>query len=314
MWIGRVFITLLQHFAAPLCARNTLPGLALASAAVDWNSDQRDELPKRLPGLFGLGADQGWRVLQSLLGIFLRRKALILPEGILLGHLMGTGPKVVTFHHNFQDSMDGRQRIRWNPYEAKQKKRVITASPQAEIVARFLGKDKFQDEAVIARLLDDVWAAFRRVPTSLWPLARPRGRPLVRLPALRCVDGSRYPRPLCLAKLRGHAENAEPGGYRASLAESPLVSPLHARSRAAFGGAGTHRAVDQRRRTGVPAQVHQRRNQCPFQLDHVRDGGRCRPTEVCVPAEGSANASQRQPTTSGARAAQAAGERAQPTL
>src|SRR5450755_1684009 len=38
-------ITLLQHFAAPLCARNTLPGLALASAAVDWNSDQRDELP-----------------------------------------------------------------------------------------------------------------------------------------------------------------------------------------------------------------------------------------------------------------------------
>ena len=154
-------ITLLQHFAAPLRARNTLPGLALASVAVDWNSDQRDELPKRLPGFFGLGADQGWRVLQSLLGIFLRRKALILPEGILLGHLMSTGPKVVTFHHILQDSMDGRQRVRWNPYEAKQKKRVITASPQAEIVARFFGKDKFQDEAVIARLLDDVWAAFR---------------------------------------------------------------------------------------------------------------------------------------------------------
>ncbi len=105
-----------------------------------------------------------------------------------------------------------------------------------------------------------------------------------------------YPRPLCLAKLRGHAEKAEPGGYRASLAESPLVSPLHARSRAPTGGARTHRAVDQRRRTGVPAQVHQRRNQCPFQLDHVRDGGRCRPTEVCVPTERSADTSQLHPT------------------
>ncbi len=154
-------ITLLQHFTAPLRARNTLPGLALACVAVDWNGDQRAELPKRIPELFCFGTDQGWRVLQNLLGIFLRRKALILPEGIFLGHLMSAGPKVVTFHHNLADSTDGRQRVRWNPYEAKQKKRVVSASPQAEIMATFLRKDKFQDEAVISPLLDKIWTAFR---------------------------------------------------------------------------------------------------------------------------------------------------------
>jgi ATP-dependent helicase YprA (DUF1998 family) len=154
-------ITLLQQFTAPLRARNTLPGMALASVAVDWNDDQREELPKRVPEFFRLGTEQGWRVLQNLLCVFLRRKALIFPEGILLGHLMSSGPKVVTFHHNLGDSMDGRQRVRWNPYEAKQKKRVVTASPQAEIVARLLGCDKFQDEPVISRILDNVWAAFR---------------------------------------------------------------------------------------------------------------------------------------------------------
>src|SRR5262249_38893327 len=41
-------ISLLQHFTAPARARNTLPGLALASVSVDWNDEQREQLPRRL--------------------------------------------------------------------------------------------------------------------------------------------------------------------------------------------------------------------------------------------------------------------------
>ncbi len=154
-------ITLLDHFTASPRARNKLPGLALASMFVDWNGEQREELPKRLGVLFSDGEDRGWNVLQSLLGIVLRRKALVLPEGILLGHLMSAGPKVVTFHHNQADSLDGRRRCRWNPYTAIQKNRVVSASPQAEILARFLQKDKFSDETSISKVLNEIWDAFR---------------------------------------------------------------------------------------------------------------------------------------------------------
>jgi hypothetical protein len=54
--------------------------MALASVAVDWNDDQREGLPKRLPELFTLGAEQGWRVLQNLLSVFLWRKAWSSPK------------------------------------------------------------------------------------------------------------------------------------------------------------------------------------------------------------------------------------------
>ncbi len=93
-------ISLLQHFTAPPRARNTLPGLALASVHVDWNDEQREQLPRRLPALFNNGAELGFAVLQTLLQVVLRRKALALPDGILLGHLQSVGPKVVTLHHN----------------------------------------------------------------------------------------------------------------------------------------------------------------------------------------------------------------------
>lgn len=154
-------IVLLRDFTAPPRVRNTLPGLALASVHLDWNDEQREQLPRRLPTLFNKGAELGFSVLQTLLQVVLRRKALALPDGILLGHLQSVGPKVVTLHHNQADVLDGRQRVRWNPYKATQKRRVVLASPQAEVTARFLKKDKIQDEATISGLLDDIWSAFR---------------------------------------------------------------------------------------------------------------------------------------------------------
>ena len=154
-------ISLLQHFTSPPRSRNTLPGLALAWARVDWNDDQREQIPSRLAEIFKDGDQLGWAVLQNLLQVVLRRKAIALPDGIALGHVQPVGPKLVTMHHNQADSLDGRRRMRWNPYTAKQKKRVVQASPQAEILARFFIKDKLADEALLSDCLDKIWDTFR---------------------------------------------------------------------------------------------------------------------------------------------------------
>lgn len=56
-------ISLLTHFTAPVRARSTLPGMALASVCVDWNDEQRECLPERLPKIFENGAEPGFAVL-----------------------------------------------------------------------------------------------------------------------------------------------------------------------------------------------------------------------------------------------------------
>jgi hypothetical protein len=154
-------ISLLQHFTAPLRSKNNLPGLSLAWTQVEWNDEQRQECPSRLPEVFSEGEELGWLVLQNLLQVVLRRRAVDLPDGILLGQIQSVGPKVVTMHHNRAGSLDGRRLMRWNPYTARQVDRVVLSSPQAEIIARFLQKDKLQDKALISNLLDKIWDTFR---------------------------------------------------------------------------------------------------------------------------------------------------------
>jgi len=155
-------LALLEQITAPLRARNTISGLGLAYAAADWNGDQREGLPKRLPELFSNNPEEGWRVLQALVSIILRRRAIIFPEGIQLSHIMFQGPTAITYHHSCNDRIAGRQRFRWNSYLATaQKENVIRRSPQAEVIARFLGKNKLRDELEISTLLEKVWLAFR---------------------------------------------------------------------------------------------------------------------------------------------------------
>ena len=154
-------ISLLQHFTAPLRSKNNLPGLSLAWTQVEWNDEQRQECPIRLSELFSDGDELGWHVLQNLLQVVLRRRAIDLPDGILLGQIQSVGPKAVSMHHSRAGSLDGRRLMRWNPYTAQQVERVVESSPQAEIIARFLQKDKLQDRALISAVLDKIWDAFR---------------------------------------------------------------------------------------------------------------------------------------------------------
>jgi hypothetical protein len=155
-------LALVHHFTSSPLARNTIPGLAIASCNYDWNGEQRHELPRRLPTVFRDGEEWGFAALQNLVQIFLRRKAIVLPDGITLAHLMRQGPKTVAFHRESNDTISGRQRYRWNSYKAQaQRDRVVRRSQQAEVVAQLLGKDKFRDNIEIAGILEAIWDAFR---------------------------------------------------------------------------------------------------------------------------------------------------------
>ena len=165
-------LSLLEQVTAPLRARNNLVGLGLACVAADWNGDQREGLPQRLPELFSYGVDSAWNALQALINIVVRRRAIIFPEGIQLSHLMQQGPKLFTYHLSCADRLEGRQQFRWNSYVAlKQKDRVIRRSPQVEVVARLIGKDKIRNGDEVAALLEKIWLAFRdlRVLESEYP-------------------------------------------------------------------------------------------------------------------------------------------------
>ncbi len=166
-------ISLFQHFTASPRNRQNLPGLALGFLEFAWTDEDRDVLSQRLPWLFEDGWAAGDAVMQWCLRIFAWRRALIFPEGIRLRQI-GAGPETATFHYSSRGAIQGRQVHRWNPYCATvMRELVIRRSPQAEVVARFLGLDKTAAgaEAKISESLDAIWTAFRdlRIAESVHP-------------------------------------------------------------------------------------------------------------------------------------------------
>ena len=154
-------ISLFQHFTASPRNRQNLPGLALAYLHFAWTDEERERLPERLPWLFAESQEAGDAVLQWCLRIFAWRRALIFPEGIRLQQI-GRGPESATFHRCNREAARGRQMHRWNPYFAvAHRELVIDRSPQAEVVARFLGVEKRAAEAQISEALDDIWTVLR---------------------------------------------------------------------------------------------------------------------------------------------------------
>ena len=156
-------ILLFSNFSASYRSKTTLPGTGVAAIKFDFNDDERETIPGRLPKLFDGGQKRGWAVLHALLEVFLLRKAIALPDYIALRDILDPGPQMVTFHFSLSGSRDGRQVVRWNPYSAEPKavKRAVRASRQLDIVARTLRLDKEKDSVQLGDLMTRIWDCFK---------------------------------------------------------------------------------------------------------------------------------------------------------
>lgn len=165
-------ITLLKHFCASPRQRTTWSGLGLASAEIELTRGDKEDLQEALPEIFREDEQAGWDFIQQLLQIFLMRRALFIEDDEISNKDLGKGAREVTFHFNLNDSVSGRQRIRWNPYRAaKIQKRTIPNSYQANVVARFFGLDVEQDSKKIDEWLERIWNAFRETVFTQYQLS-----------------------------------------------------------------------------------------------------------------------------------------------
>jgi hypothetical protein len=157
-------ISLFQHFTSSPRSRNNIPGLGLASVAVDFSEEEKDALRAKLPNLFGGSANEGFGLIQHLLSIFQHRKAITFPEDITLRQIE-EGPQMATYHICLQGDIQGRRRYRWNPYLAPQRSKAnaVRRSYQAAMVSRFLGCDREREGDTISQILNQIWEALRDV-------------------------------------------------------------------------------------------------------------------------------------------------------
>lgn len=159
-----VELLLYQNFSSSYRNKTTLPGSGIASLAFEFNEHEQDTLPNIVPEIFRDNADAGWETLHALLELFFLRKAIAFPNDISIRDILNPGPEAVTFHLTVSGKRDGRQVMRWNPYEAetpRKKKQAISFSRQSDIIARRTRLDKEKDENKLSSILLRIWNAFK---------------------------------------------------------------------------------------------------------------------------------------------------------
>jgi len=154
-------IALLEHATASPRRRDTLSALALGAVVTDLSEYEREELRSRLPWLYEPDAQRAEAVIQHLLGFFLQRRAITLPEQVTLRDL-GPGAMMATCHLSEQASQGGRQIHRWNPYLAPQRSRSVAVSRNRNlgILERALRCDRNRDAAALESWMTCIWDAF----------------------------------------------------------------------------------------------------------------------------------------------------------
>ena len=149
-------VALLRHFAAQGRRRDTLPGLAIAAVAVDLTSNAKAQL-EVLTGALGLRSEHAWPLMQHLLGIVVRRRALDLPPDVT-ARMLGPGPLQATMHRTDAGGLQGRTRVRWNSYQARVGvENVVRRSPQVAALAALLGEDPVKGRDRIEPALESIW-------------------------------------------------------------------------------------------------------------------------------------------------------------
>jgi hypothetical protein len=167
----QAYISLLQHFCASSRRRLNMPGLGVASSEVYLSEGDREDLVQGLPQIFERGEKEGFDFIQQLLQIFLMRRALHFDDDSITIKEIGEGPAHAAFHRNLNDSQEGRQRYRWNPYATnrtgKARERLISTNFVANVTARFFGLNLLENADKIDNILSSIWDCLRRT-TALY--------------------------------------------------------------------------------------------------------------------------------------------------
>ena len=152
-------LRLYQDFCSIQLKKNTLRGLAIADTRIDFTPSEIDMCAKEIPELFAGGEEQGNALLQALANIFLFRKAVNFDDWILTTDLFHAGSRIFTFHKSLSGVAEGRQRIRWNPYDAPSQslKNAINKNRQLSILSKTLNLDTRKDQTLLNELLIRIW-------------------------------------------------------------------------------------------------------------------------------------------------------------
>jgi len=155
-------VTLYQHLAASPAQRSRLFGLMLLGRSVQLEQDELEGAAKHAPALFSDGSIANDAVCRLLLYLVRRRAVAFWPDTVNAASLMRgeVGPTLVTVHRNATNAMiDGRQRFRWNPFEAPPKhlKQAVQRSRTARIVRRALSAYGEVTDEDVQQTLNGLW-------------------------------------------------------------------------------------------------------------------------------------------------------------
>jgi hypothetical protein len=149
-------LSVYQSITASSRQRTKITGLKLAAALIELTDDEIARAKMRVPELF-IDERVGKDAVQRLFMTLVRRGAVqFVPSSVTYRHLVSGAPALVTVHRDPSGTIQGRRRVRWNPYEAAapRRKQAITVSRTVPIVRAALHSD---DAALIARTLDGIW-------------------------------------------------------------------------------------------------------------------------------------------------------------
>jgi len=202
-------ITLYQHLVARSAQRSKVFGLMLLARDIQLEPADLESAARFAPSLFvnpQIGRDA---ICRLLLYLVQRRAVEFWPESVNAASLLRgeVGPTMVTVHRNATDSnIQGRQRFRWNPYEAppNRRNRAIRESRTAQIVASALSACGRDAEHEVQETLNGLWE---------W-LISDEG-------PLRLWQAGEYRLPLDRILVRSHAD-----WYRCSSCGSPTIHPM----------------------------------------------------------------------------------------
>ena len=167
-------LSLYKSFCSSKKQKTTLQGMGLAALNVEFTEEEMEAFPKNIPELFEGGEGRGWQIIQSLVEIFVQRRAIDFPPYVTAKAILPYGRDILTFHLANSGTEANRHRFRWNPYYAPEnaRKNAVNRSRQLQLLSHTLNLQPDADQDKLKKLLDYIWENLKQgilVDNPAWP-------------------------------------------------------------------------------------------------------------------------------------------------